>query len=59
VCGGKILISPLKLFLEDFFMSARLCQSSKVMAKASDFLRFSATNYKFLTYVDLKKSEAQ
>jgi hypothetical protein len=47
------------LFLEDFFMSARLCQSSKVMAKASDFLRSSATNYKFLTYVDLKKSEAQ
>lgn len=59
VYRGKILISPLKLFLEDFFMSTRLCQSSKVMAKASDFLRSSATNYKFLTYVDLKKSEAQ
>lgn len=52
---GRILNSPFKLFLEDFFMSAALCQSSKVMAKASESLRSSATNYKFLAYASLSK----
>jgi NADH dehydrogenase/NADH:ubiquinone oxidoreductase subunit G len=52
---GRILISSFKLFLEDFFMSNALCQSSKVMAKASDFLRSSLNNYSFLTYSSLKK----
>jgi NADH dehydrogenase/NADH:ubiquinone oxidoreductase subunit G len=52
--SGKILISSFKLFLEDFFMSTALCQSSKVMAKASDFLRLSAEHYKFLTYSEGK-----
>lgn len=53
--SGRILKSPFKLFLEDFFMSSFLCQSSKVMAKASESLRVSATNYKFLAYSSLSK----
>lgn len=44
----KLIKSSFKLFIEDFFMTNDLCQSSKVMAKASESLRSYSTNYKFL-----------
>lgn len=53
--SGRLLKSPFKLAVEDFFMSNSLCQSSRVMAKASEYLRSASTNYKFLTYCSLSK----
>lgn len=44
----KILFSYLKLPIEDFYMTNRLCQSSRIMAKASQYLRSYFHNYKFL-----------
>jgi predicted molibdopterin-dependent oxidoreductase YjgC len=47
----KLIKSSFKLFIEDFFMTNDLCQSSKVMAKASESLRSYSTNYKFLDHI--------
>nr|YP_009237689.1 NADH dehydrogenase subunit 11 [Trachydiscus minutus]AML60698.1 NADH dehydrogenase subunit 11 [Trachydiscus minutus] len=44
----KVLFSYLKLPIEDFYMTHRLCQSSRIMAKASQYLRSYFHNYKFL-----------
>lgn len=46
---GKILKSSFSLPIEDFYMTPKLCQFSKVMARASEALRVSSTNYKFLS----------
>lgn len=45
----KISFSYLKLPIEDFYMTNRLCQSSRIMAKASQYLRSYFHNYKFLS----------
>jgi NADH dehydrogenase/NADH:ubiquinone oxidoreductase subunit G len=47
----KIYVSYFKLPIEDFYMTNRICQSSRIMAKASQYLRSYFHNYKFLTYV--------
>jgi NADH dehydrogenase/NADH:ubiquinone oxidoreductase subunit G len=51
---GKIYQSPFKVVVEDFYMTSILCQSSKIMAKASQFLRSYSNNYKFLNWVSTK-----
>ena len=51
---GRIYQSPFKLFIEDFYMTSILCQSSKIMAKASQSLRSYTNNYKFLNWVSTK-----
>jgi NADH dehydrogenase/NADH:ubiquinone oxidoreductase subunit G len=51
---GRIYQSPFKLFIEDFYMTSTLCQSSRIMAKASEFLRSYSNNYKFLNWVSTK-----
>lgn len=51
---GRVYQSPFKLFIEDFYMTSILCQSSKIMAKASQFLRSYTNNYKFLNWVSTK-----
>lgn len=51
---GRIYQSPFKLFIEDFYMTSTLCQSSKIMAKASQFLRSYTNNYKFLNWASTK-----
>lgn len=45
----KILKSSFSLPIEDFYMTPRICRFSKVMAKASEALRVSSTNYRFLS----------
>lgn len=45
----KILKSSFNLPVEDFYMTPRICRFSKVMAKASEALRVSSTNYRFLS----------
>jgi hypothetical protein len=52
---GKIYKSSFKLFIEDFYMTSTLCQSSKIMAKASELLRSYTNNYKFLTWSSINK----
>ena len=52
---GKIYKTSLKLFIEDFYMTSNLCQSSKTMAKASELLRSYSNNYKFLTWASINK----
>jgi len=52
---GKIYKTSLKLFIEDFYMTSNLCQSSKTMAKASELLRSYSNNYKFLTWTSINK----
>jgi len=47
----KIHLSYFKLAVEDFYMTNQLCQSSRIMAKASQYLRSYFHNYKFLTQV--------
>lgn len=47
----KIYISYFKLVVEDFYMTNHLCQSSRIMAKASQYLRSYFHNYKFFTQV--------
>jgi len=47
----KIYLSYFKLVVEDFYMTDQLCQSSRIMAKASQYLRSYFHNYKFLTQV--------
>lgn len=47
----KIHISYFKLVVEDFYMTNHLCQSSRIMAKASQYLRSYFHNYKFFTQV--------
>jgi NADH dehydrogenase/NADH:ubiquinone oxidoreductase subunit G len=44
----RINISYFKLAVEDFYMANQLCQSSRIMAKASQYLRSYFHNYKFL-----------
>lgn len=51
----RILKTSFKLFLEDFYMTHILCQSSKVMAKASESLRSYSNNYKSLANISFKK----
>ena len=52
---GKIYKTSFKLFIEDFYMTSNLCQSSKTMAKASELLRSYSNNYKFLTWASINK----
>lgn len=52
---GRVFNTPLKLCIEDFYMTSNLCRSSRTMAKASEFLRSYATNYKFLAWTSIKK----
>ncbi|AGI48893.1 NADH dehydrogenase subunit 11 (mitochondrion) [Nannochloropsis oceanica] len=52
---GKIYKTSFKLFIEDFYMTSNLCQSSKIMAKASNLLRSYSNNYKFLTWASINK----
>jgi NADH dehydrogenase/NADH:ubiquinone oxidoreductase subunit G len=47
----KLYVSYLKLPIADFYMTSAYCQSSRVMAKASQYLRSYFHNYKFLTYI--------
>jgi len=47
----NISVSYFKLAVEDFYMTNQLCQSSRIMAKASQYLRSYFHNYKFLTQV--------
>lgn len=48
IYAERFFKTPLKLLIEDFFMTHGFCQASKVMAKASNTLRSYSTNYKFL-----------
>lgn len=50
----KIIKSYFKLNLEDFYMTNSICQSSRIMAKASESLRSYSSNYKFLIHLSLK-----
>ena len=50
----KIIKSYFKLNLEDFYMTNSICQSSRIMAKASESLRSYSNNYKFLIHSSLK-----
>jgi len=45
----KLHLSYFKLAVEDFYMTNQLCHSSRIMAKASQYLRSYFHNYKFLT----------
>lgn len=47
----RVYKSPFKLFIEDFYMTSATCQSSKFMAKASQYLRYIMNNYKFLNWI--------
>ena len=53
---GRIYNTPFKLFIEDFYMTSPVCESSKTMAKASDLLRSYTNNYKFLAWSSIKGS---
>jgi NADH dehydrogenase/NADH:ubiquinone oxidoreductase subunit G len=55
VMKEKILKSPFHLFIEDFYMTNIFCQSSPIMAKASESLRLYSHNYKFLNFLSYKK----
>ena len=52
---GKIYKTSFKLFIEYFYMTSNLFQSSKTMAKASELLRSYSNNYKFLTWASINK----
>lgn len=52
---GKMYKSSFKLSIGDFYMTSNLCQSSKIMAKASDLLRSYSNNYKLLTQASISK----
>lgn len=47
---NKVAFSYFKLSIEDFYMTDQICQSSRIMAKASQYLRSYFHNYKFLNY---------
>lgn len=51
----KITKSYFKLLIEDFYMTNIYCNSSRIMAKASESLRSYTTNYKFLNFISYKK----